>query len=297
MIDPKKILAICKFSKLEYDKRKYNLNTRALIRKYNQEQIHHEVIVDSHVEQRECIRLAKKLLPKSTFINTPDLPHTQTEDKDLIVSIGGDEHFKYVIHNSVQGKLVLNVRSDNLKSEGALSTCNRFNLKTMIDQIYSETYLVENWVRLEAQLNDQPIERAIDTIYVGEKNGTRMSRYVLHFKDRFEEQKSSGLLVVTGAGSTGWFKSAGGTPFPRNAMTGKFLAREMYVGTKTGSSMRDGVFHEEEIIEIHSLMDDQGIVEIDSIKEYPFRRGDKLKVNVSREYLKVMIFNPKYGKN
>ncbi|HEO65578.1 MAG TPA: hypothetical protein ENI73_06875 [Spirochaetes bacterium] len=75
------------------------------------------------------------------------------------------------------------------------------------------------------------------------------------------------------------------------------MAREMYVGTKTGSSMRDGVFHEEETIEIHSLMDDQSIVEIDSIKEYPFKRGDKLKVNVSREFLNVMIFNPEYGKN
>ncbi|GMT49717.1 MAG: hypothetical protein IEMM0008_1256 [bacterium] len=295
MIDPNKILAICKSSKLDYDKRKYNLNTHALIQKYNQEQIHHEVIVDSHVEQRKCIELAKKLLPESTFINTLDLPHTQTEDKDLIVSIGGDEHFKYVIHNSVQGKLVLNVRSDNLKSEGALSTCNRFNLKEMIDQIRSESYLMENWVRLEARLNDQLIESAIDTIYVGTKNGTRMSRYVLHFKDAVEEQKSSGLLIVTGAGSTGWFRSAGGTSFPRNAMTGKFLAREIYVGTKTGNSMRNGVFHEEETIEIHSLMDDQGIVEIDSIKEYPFRRGDFLKVNVSKDFLKVMIFKPNDG--
>ncbi|MDH4127467.1 MAG: hypothetical protein OEV44_01850 [Spirochaetota bacterium] len=283
------ILAVCKYSKLEYDKRKFNLTTESLINKYKQEQIQYEVIVESHDEQQKCIQLAKDLLPNVDFLYTDELNKELTENKELIISIGGDEHFKYAIHNSLSGKLVLNVRSDNLKSEGALSSCNRFNLEEMIDQIKSDSYMTEEWVRLEAELNNKPIESAIDTIYVGEKNATRMSRYHLYYKDQTEEQKSSGILIVTGAGSTGWFSSAGGNPFPRDANTGRFLIREIYHGTKSGNTLRKGEFNHSEHIKIISLMDEEGIVEIDSIKEYPFKRGNQLKVKVSNEYLRVII--------
>ena len=291
-MNPNKILAVCKFSKIEYDKRVFQLDTDSLLKKYKEEQIDYDVILESHEEQRKCIQLAQDLLPEATFIYTPELTKEMTIDKELVVSIGGDEHFKYVIHNSVEGKLVLNARSDNLKSEGALSTCNRFNLDEMVDQIRGDRYLIEEWVRLEAKLNDQPIESAIDTIYIGEKNGTRMSRYLLQYKDQVEEQKSSGLLVVTGAGSTGWFRSAGGEVFPRNSEMGRYLAREIYVGTKTGNRLRVGEFQNHEEIILNSLMDTEGIVEIDSIKEYSFRRGYWLKVTVSNNNLKVMSLNP-----
>ena len=289
---PSKILAICKYSKLEYDKKIFNLDTYALLQKYKDEHIHYEIIIDSHVEQRKCIDLAKQLLPEATFLYTDQLKMDMTNDYDLIVSIGGDEHFKYVIHNSIQGKLVLNIRSDNLKSEGALSSCNRLNLKEMVDQIRSDNFLIEEWVRLEAELNGKPIESAIDTIYIGEANATRMSRYLLHYQNQTEEQKSSGLLIVTGAGSTGWFSSAGGESFPRNSQTGRFLAREIYKGTVSGYNLNIGEFHPNEEIKVLSLIDSRGIVEIDSIKEYPFKRGSQLRAYVSDKCLRVVTLNP-----
>ena len=291
-MNPRKILAIRKFSKLEYDSRIYSLDTPSLIQKYKREQVLHDIIVQSHEEQMACINLAKKLLPEAIFISTPELYKEITRDKDLIISIGGDEHFKYVIHSSLEGKLFLNVRSDNFKSEGALSSCNRLNLKEMVDQISSGTFLTEEWVRLDATLNDLPIESAIDTIYNGEKNSTRMSRYLLNYKGQTEEQKSSGLLIVTGAGSTGWFSSAGGESFPRDAETGKFIAREIYKGTVSGYLLNKGNFTDEKDLFINSLMDDAGIVEIDSIKEYNFKRGDRLRVHVSKNRLRVMALNP-----
>lgn len=287
-MNPSRILAVCKLSKLEYDKRKFKLNNFTLIQKYRKEHIHYDIILESHIEQKKCINLAKELLPETQFIYTPHLRKELTVDKDLIISIGGDEHFKYTIHNSVDNKLLLSIRSDNLKSEGALSACNRHNLNLMVEQIRNDSFRTEEWVRLDATLNENPIESAVDTIYIGEKNGTRMSRYLLQYRDHVEEQKSSGLLFVTGAGSTGWFKSAGGSPFPRNANTGQFITREIYVGTKTGSAIRNGEFSGSEEIHILSLMDQGGIVEIDSIKEYNFPRGAVLKVRLSKKTLRVM---------
>ncbi len=289
-MNPTKILAVCKFSKLEYDQIKYNLSSSDLIKKYEREGIEYDVIIESHTEQKMCIDLARNLLPEACFIRTTDLKKEHTVDKDLIISLGGDEHLKYVIHNSVHDKLILSVRSDNLKSEGALSTCNRFNLEEMVKQIRSNNYIIAQWTKIEAYLNDKPIEKSADTIFIGEKNPTRMTRYFLYYNDEIEEQKSSGLIVVTGTGSTGWFKSCGGKPFSRIAKIGRFIAREIYIGTKTGNDLRIGEFAPNEQLEIHSLMEN-GIVEIDSIKEHPFKRGDKLVIRVSDEALKMVLLN------
>jgi NAD kinase len=285
-----KVLAVCKFSKIEYDKRQYNLSLDDLINKYDMEGIEYDLIIASHYEQLKCINLAKELIPSAEFIDTPKLTTNLTKDKDLIISIGGDEHFKYVYHNMLSDKLILNIRSDNLKSEGALSTCNRFNLNKMVKQMYNSSYLVDEWVTLEAELNDKPIENAIDTMYIGNSNGTKISRYRIAYGGKEEEQKSSGLIAVTGAGSTGWFRSSGGTSFSRNSKFGKFISREIYIGTKTANSIKSGEFTGDEELEVHSLMEN-GIIEIDSIKEYKLKRGDTIKIRVSNKCLKVMTLN------
>ncbi len=284
------ILAVCKFSKIEYDKRQYNLNFNEIINKYAMEGIKYDLIIASHIEQIKCISFVQELIPSAEFIYTDELTTSLTKDKDLIISIGGDEHFKYVYHNMLSDKLILNIRSDNLKSEGALSTCNRFNLDKMVKQIHNSSYIVDKWVTLEADLNNKPIGNAIDTIYIGKNNSTKISRYRIIYRGKEEEQKSSGLLIVTGAGSTGWFTSAGGISFNRNARFGRFISREIYVGTRTGNSIKHGEFIDNEELEIQSLME-EGIIEIDSIKEYKLKRGDTIKIRVSHKYLKVMMLN------
>jgi hypothetical protein len=73
---------------------------------------------------------------------------------------------------------------------------------------------------------------ALCDAFVGERDRCVMSRPVLHFRRHREEQKSSGLLVVTGAGSTGWYRSAakGLAPardsFPQNSPSFCFLLTE-----------------------------------------------------------------------
>lgn len=110
-----------------------------------------------------------------------------------------------------------------------------------------------------------------------------MSRHVLGFSGREEEHKSSGLLVCTPAGSTGWyghygrpFTGAKGRwvltePFPRN--------RRLRLGA---GALRPG-----EVINIRSLNDSEGIVAVDSLEETPFPFAGRAEVRLSKHPLRI----------
>src|SRR4029079_18687188 len=59
----------------------------------------------------------------------------------------------------------------------------------------------------EVRLNDGQSLLAFNDFYIGQRTHVS-SRYSLTWHQRTEQQSSSGVLVSTGAGSTGWFSSA-----------------------------------------------------------------------------------------
>jgi len=59
---------------------------------------------------------------------------------------------------------------------------------------------------LQATLNNGQSLLAVNDLFIGQR--THLSaRYRLEWAGRGEEQSSSGIIVSTGAGSTGWFRS------------------------------------------------------------------------------------------
>ena len=121
-----------------------------------------------------------------------------------------------------------------------------------------------------------------------------MSRHTLRHQDREEEQKCSGLLVATGAGSSGWYDSAcrylhpGGDRFAKTEKNGKFLATEPYHGKLNGSDMLEGRLEDGEVLEIISSNDACGAITVDSIESYEFSRGMKAEVKISGTPLRVI---------
>ncbi len=288
MIDESKILFVSKLSKLEYDQKFYDIGKNELLAKYQYEGIDIDRLLNSHEEQKKTIELTKKLFPKSVFIDTPTFSRKSTINKDLIVSIGGDEHFKYLAHLA-EDKLLYSIRADSLKSEGALSQISRHNLELFAKRIRKQDYSILHWTRLQCNINGSSIESPVDCIYIGSKYAYKMSHYFITHHGVTEEQKSSGILVFTGAGSTGWMVSLGGKPFSKIVPEAKFFVREIYHGKKSDSNITKGDIKYGEKIEIKSLMDDViGCINIDSIFDYQFRRGMSLSLSISDRSLTVL---------
>ena len=117
-----------------------------------------------------------------------------------------------------------------------------------------------------------------------------MTSYILRYRGKQERQKSSGLLVATGAGSTGWYDSAGRylhpneDKFPKKERFTKFEVREPHIIY----SMLEGVLEEGEELEVYSLNKGVGRFGIDSSEKHEFPRGTKVVIRISDKTLRVV---------
>jgi hypothetical protein len=114
--------------------------------------------------------------------------------------------------------------------------------------------------------------------------------------DREERQSSSGIVVSTGTGATGWARSIqlarrANLDLPKPA-EGRlvFFVREAFPSVATGTLITDGVLAGSDEIEVTSEMNEGGTVFGDGIEDdrIDFRWGLRARVTVARERLRLV---------
>jgi NAD kinase len=102
--------------------------------------------------------------------------------------------------------------------------------------------------------------RALNEVYVGQP-GHQSARYELRLGDLSEVQSSSGLLIGTGTGATGWLRSAwqerhSALALPRRDEPGlAWFVREAWPSPATGTSLTEGVLAQGGSLEVVSASD------------------------------------------
>lgn len=224
----------------------------------------------------------RKVKFSSVFID--DFKNSKFKSFDLILVVGGDGTFIRVSHY-LEDELILGVNSDIKTSEGGLLTLNEKNLKKL-NSILDGKFFVFERRRVDVYLNDDLLfGRALNEVYFGAKNQFHTSRYDLILDGRREEQRSSGVLVVTCTGSRAWYMSAGGKPFSKKGVL-KYLVREPFVSRVFNSKMLKGKIKDE--ISFVSKMYHDAVVSMDSNLIVPVGYLDKVEMNLSEKNLKCV---------
>lgn len=293
-----KTLIVAKQSKYEYEREKFGLSHEQLVAKYSKEHANLEGILESHEVQ---IKNRQRII--SLFNNADLILMCDLKDKisgfnkifgyDLIISFGGDNSFTYTTHFA--GDIpIMGINSDPKRSVGALCKWSADNLEQISEKIGRNEYKINNWTRLEAEVDGKKIAPATSEYFFGEKNAKDMSRHVLIYRGKEFEQKCSGILLATGAGSTGWYESASqyywheGRRFAKTDKKAAFIIREPYkYKPKEGDVLAGDLFEGEELV-IHSLNDGQGFATSDCWEEFDFSRGKKAIIRISDKALKVL---------
>ena len=294
-MNPSQILIVPKISKVQHDMRRMNFDKIQLVEFYKKEKLHVDRIFESHDRQVHALETIKKHLPHVRVVNRNEITKDLVSKYKLVITLGGDNHFQYVSH-FIKDSLILGINNDPERSEGALNSITSNEIESVIPKILDDDFKIETWTRLETSVEDITISTlAVSEIYIGEESRYTMSRHQLIHNNDVEEQKGSGLLISTGAGSTGWFDSAirdlhpNGKVISRDAKEVQFLLTEPHKGKFSIYKMTHGIIKENDVFEIISLNDSDGVLLIDSLEKIKIKEGSKIKIKLG-EKLRVVNF-------
>lgn len=223
-------------------------------------------------------------------------------DTDLVVVVGPDglavNVAKYLTHQPM-----LTVNPDPDRIDGVLMRYTADAFPRALTAVLGGTYTTEAITLAEARTNDGQTLLAVNDFLVGRRD-TISSRYTLTHKGKAERQSSSGVLIATGTGSTGWMKSivigargvlaatAGegahaaaqyAVPFPRDERYLLFAVREPFPSRYTKTTMVFGRIEEDEELVMTSEMSEGGAIFSDGVTEdaIEFNAGTIVRIGVA----------------
>jgi NAD kinase len=124
---------------------------------------------------------------------------------DTIVTLGQDG----LVANTLKyldGQPVVGVNPDPGRWDGQLLPFQVDDLGKILPEVFAKRRPTRAVTMAKATLNNGQAMYAVNDLFIGPKSHGS-ARYVIHSGDATEKQSSSGVIVSTGLGSTGWLKS------------------------------------------------------------------------------------------
>lgn len=136
---------------------------------------------------------------------------------------------------------------------------------------------------------------ALNELFVGHRSH-QSARYRITVGQKHERQSSSGLIIATGTGSTGWARSIArqrglkDLPYPE-AQRLSWFVREPFPSISTGVDLEFGVIGPGEEVRMVSEMGDGGIIFADGIESdaLDFPSGASVVLSLADERLNLVV--------
>lgn len=203
--------------------------------------------------------------------------------EDIIVVVGQDglvaNTLKYLDNQPLIG-----VNPDPKRWDGVLLPFNVKELEKVMIDVFKSHRIIKEVTLAKVSLNDGQSLLAVNDLFIGQKTHVS-ARYILQYNGEQEHQSSSGIIISTGLGSTGWFKSilAGATGVAGNCLNKPlqlrqiddfswdsdflyYTVREPYPSNWTSANMVFGKISKRNTFKIESLMPENGVIFSDGIE-------------------------------
>ncbi|SCB35901.1 sugar kinase [Rhizobium hainanense] len=211
---------------------------------------------------------------------------------DLVVVLGQDG----LVANTLKyldGQNVVGVNPDPKRWDGVLLPFQTADVRKVMPEALAQRRPLKRVSMAKAALNTGEVLYAVNDLFIGPRSHVS-ARYDLRVGERHERQSSSGIIVSTGMGSTGWLKSlyagwAGAAAscgvelpagiadaaFPWDADFLHYFVREPFPSRTTGVSLVSGQIGAEIPMTVMSEMAEHGVIFSDGIEAdfLPFNAG------------------------
>ena len=204
--------------------------------------------------------------------------------QDIVVAVGRDGLVANVLKYLLDGQPLIGVNPDPKRWDGQLLPFLPEDLGKILPEVIRGYRNAQSITLAQATLNDGQVLRAVNDLFVGRQTHAS-ARYEISQGGARESQSSSGVIVSTGLGATGWLKSilAGasgiarvfGVPdpigpahsFDRSAPELYYTVREPFPSASTGVDMVFGRITAKSPLQIASNMPENGVIFSDGMEQ------------------------------
>ncbi len=227
-------------------------------------------------------------------------------EKDLVVVIGQDglvaNTAKYV--NNIP---IIGVNPDPVQYDGVLLPFHKDNFETAIENVLNNRYRFKEVTMAEARLSDGQRLLAFNDFYIGPSSHVS-ARYQITFQNISERHSSSGIIVSTGAGSTGWMSSVfnmmksvaksfghadvmADQQMPWDTQELMFVVREPFQSKTSQVQLTAGLIRNGQELQLESYMPGSGVIFSDGLENdfLQFNSGAIATIGVAPEKAKLVV--------
>jgi len=157
---------------------------------------------------KQAVREAEGILSRHGRLQVVDrsfVPNFIFGARDTVVALGQDGLVANVL-KYLDGQWLIGVNPDPDRWEGVLLPYTIPQLDSLMPAVFDERCSVRTITMAQAHLNTGETLCGVNDLFIGPRSHTS-ARYTIRIGNRSESHSSSGIIVSTGLGSTGWFRS------------------------------------------------------------------------------------------
>jgi NAD kinase len=227
--------------------------------------------------------------------------------EDVVMALGQDG----LVANTMKyldGQPLIGVNPDPARWDGVLLPFAPRDVATLLPKVLTDAYASRAVTMARASLANGQSLHAVNDLFIGPRSHTS-ARYEIAIGARHEVQSSSGVIVSTGLGSTGWMRSvitgalavagfAAGTrleaefqgrPWEDEAL--EFAVREPFPSRSSAATVLCGRIEQGEQLTMTSLMAEGGVIFSDGIEaDYlEFNAGARVEITVAARRGRLVV--------
>jgi len=264
--------------------------------------------VEEHDAYQRSLELVRRSLEVGLKIQVMDralLPTHVFAKGDVVVTLGQDG----LVANTakyVQGQPILAVNPDPARFDGILLPFQPQDLRSQIERTLAGKTPTRAISMAEARLKDSQRLLAFNDLFIGASSHIS-ARYRIICGDKTENQSSSGIIVSTGAGSTGWLSSIfnetsgivtflGGAPVKPLRLDWEeerllFVVREPFLSRHSQAGIVAGMVAPSEPLTLESQMPTAGVIFSDGVEvdHLDFNSGAVATIGLAPEKANLVV--------
>lgn len=241
------------------------------------------------------------LLPLQT-VDREIVPTLLFGPHDIVVTVGQDGLVANTAKYAV-GLPIIGINPDAKRFDGVLLPFKPDQARRVVMSVLEAKAKMREVTLAQAILPDGQRLLAFNDLFIGAQTHVS-ARYTINASGKSEPQSSSGVIVSTGAGSTGWLSSiynmVNGVAHAKEKAALKlawedprlaFVVREPFVSLKSGASIVSGMIERGQELLLTSNMASEGVIFSDGIQNdfLAFNSGAVARISAAKEKARLVV--------